>query len=200
MRTIIIPKKFGFPTVDIIFNGKTHTLKSGEEITIEDHLAEIIENAMALAPMVGVPRNKLAQLVEGSYLKITSSDLSGITSIANHAFYKIKGLLSVDIPNKVTHIGDCAFYGCNNLETVSFGEYSEIERIGLIAFELCEKLSKVYLPHNPPVLDNGSAFNNINIACTFYCKTQESLDAYKAAPNWSTLTSTYSFVVENKNG
>lgn len=198
MKTITIPKRFGYPTVDITINGKEETFASGVEISVEDSVAEAIENAIALAPKFGVPRNKLAQLVEGSYLKITASDLSGITSIANHAFYKIKGLTSIEIPNEVTHIGDCALYGCNNLEIVRFGEYSKIERIGLIAFELCEKLSKVYLPPNPPVLDNGSAFNNINTACVFYCKTQESLEAYKKAKNWSTLTGTYSFVVEEK--
>lgn len=196
MRTITVPKKYGYPTLDITVNGKEYTVKSGEEITVEDSVAEAIENAVALAPKIGVPRNKLAQLVEGSYVEITASDLSGITSIANHAFYKIKGLLSIEIPNEVTNIGDCALYGCNNLETVRFGEFSKIERIGLIAFELCEKLSKVYLPPNPPVLDNGSAFNNINTACVFYCKTQESLEAYKKAKNWSTLTGTHTFVVE----
>ena len=196
MKTITIPKRFGYPTVDIEINNKTYTLKSGEEITVDDHVAEVIENAIALEPKQGKNISKLAQLVEGSYLKITASDLSGITSIANHAFYKIKGLLSIEIPNEVTYIGDCALYGCNNLETVIFGKYSKIERIGLIAFELCEKLSKVYLPPNPPVLDNGSAFNNINTACVFYCKTHESLEAYKAAPNWSTLLGTHTFKVE----
>lgn len=196
MKSITIPERFGYPTLEITINGKEQTFNSGVEIEVDDSVAEAIENAIALAPKQGRNLSKLAQLVEGSYLKITASDLNGITSIANHAFYKIKGLLSIEIPNEITYIGDCALYGCNNLETVKFGEYSKIERIGLIAFELCEKLSKVYLPPNPPVLDNGSAFNNINTACVFYCKTQESLESYQKAKNWSTLTGTYTFKVE----
>ena len=50
MKTITIPKSFGYPTVDIVVNGKKYTVKSGEEVTIENHIAEVIENAMALAP------------------------------------------------------------------------------------------------------------------------------------------------------
>lgn len=50
MKTITIPKSFGYPTTEIIANGKTYTLNSGVEITVEDHIAEIIENAIKLEP------------------------------------------------------------------------------------------------------------------------------------------------------
>lgn len=50
MKTITIPKRFGYPTMEIIANGKRYEFKSGEEITIEDHLAEIVENAIKLEP------------------------------------------------------------------------------------------------------------------------------------------------------
>lgn len=48
MRTITVPKKYGYPTLDITVNGKEYTVKSGEEITVEDSVAEAIENAIAL--------------------------------------------------------------------------------------------------------------------------------------------------------
>lgn len=50
MKTITIPKSFGYPTVDIVINNIKHTLKSGVSISVEDHIAEVVENAMALAP------------------------------------------------------------------------------------------------------------------------------------------------------
>ena len=50
MKTITIPKNFGYPTMEIIANGKHYELSSGKEITVEDNLAEVIENAIALAP------------------------------------------------------------------------------------------------------------------------------------------------------
>ena len=55
MKTITIPVRLGYPTVDIEINNKTYTFKSGEEITVDDYVAEVIENAIALAPK-GSPR------------------------------------------------------------------------------------------------------------------------------------------------
>lgn len=50
MKTITIPKSFGYPTVDIVVNNIRYTVKSGEQVTVDDHVAEVIENAIALAP------------------------------------------------------------------------------------------------------------------------------------------------------
>jgi hypothetical protein len=50
MKTIIIPKRFGYPTADITINGIEHTFNTGVEIEVDDHLAAVIENAIALAP------------------------------------------------------------------------------------------------------------------------------------------------------
>ena len=44
-KTIIIPKRFGYPTLDIVVNGKVYTVESNKEIVVEDHVAEAIENA-----------------------------------------------------------------------------------------------------------------------------------------------------------
>lgn len=170
MKTITIPVRFGYPTLEITVNGKEYSVKSGEPITIEDNIAEAIENAIALAPKLGMYKSKLAQLAEESLTELTAEDLAGISIIANCAFYSTKSLLKVTIPNNITKIGDSAFDWCWSLESV-------------------------YLPETPPTLAKTSAFGNIKPNCTFYCKTQESLDAYKAATNWSTLAGTYSFVV-----
>ena len=175
MKNITIPKRFGYPTVGIIANGRHYTLKSGEEISVEDHIAEIVENAIALEPKIGVPRSKVAQLAEGSLEEITAEDLEGISTLSNCAFYGCVGLAKVTIPNGIKTITGNAFGYCWRLESVT-------------------------LPETPPTLANVNAFDGIKANCTFYCKTQASLNAYKAADNWSTLTNTYSFVVENKNG
>ena len=53
MKVIIIPKSMGYPTVDIWVNGKEYTFPSGVEITVDAYLAEVIENAIALAPKEG---------------------------------------------------------------------------------------------------------------------------------------------------
>lgn len=171
MKTITIPKKFGYPTLDITVNGKEYTVKSGEEITIEDHIAEAIENAIALAPKIGVSRNKVAQLAEDSLEEITAEDLSGISTISNCAFYSCKGLIKVTIPNAITKIG-------NN------------------AFDWCASLKSIYLPEIPPELTNSNAFGTAKMSDrTFYCKTQASLDAYLSMPLWSEVAALANFAV-----
>ena len=196
MKTITIPKRFGYPTTDIISNGKHYELKSGEEITVEDHLAEIIENAIALAPKYVRNIGRLAERVEGNITKVDKSDLEGVEVIASYAFAHCDSLKTVTIPNSVTLIEKHAFYGCGSLDSVTIG--NNITKIEVYAFDWCTNLKSVYLPEAPPVLNYTNTFGNINATCTFYCKTQASLDAYKKAANWSTLTGTYSFVVEEK--
>ena len=170
MKIITIPKRFGYPTVDITINGKEETFASGVEISVEDSVAEAIENAIALAPKIGVPRSKLAQLAEGSLMEITAEDLKGISKIAGCAYYSNLGLVKVTIPDGIITIEKNAFNWATNIKSV-------------------------YLPEVPPNLENINAFSNLT--CTFYCKSQKSLEAYKKATNWSTLTGTHSFVVGN---
>ena len=172
MKTITIPKSFGYPTLDITVNGKVYTVKSGEEIAIEDHLAEAIENAVALVPKTERYKSRFAQFVEGSITEVKSEELDGITNISRCSFYNYYNLVSIEIPESVTSIGNYAFDDCNDL-------------VG------------VYLPNTPPALAAENAFASINAGCVFYCKTQSSLDAYKAAPIWSALAGKYTFVVED---
>lgn len=196
MKTITIPKRFGYPTVDIEVNGIVHTFTTGVEIEMEDHLAEVIENAVALAPKQGRNANRLAQRTEGGIEKITATDLDGITTIAGYAFYNLKSLKEATINKGIKTIKECAFFGCSSLEIVRFEDDSELDAIETNVFDWCAKLVKVYLPETPPSLANVDSFQNINSACVFYCKTQASLNAYKAATNWSTLAGTYTFKVE----
>lgn len=49
-KTITIPKSFGYPTADFIINHKRYTLETGVPITVDDAIAEVVENAIALQP------------------------------------------------------------------------------------------------------------------------------------------------------
>lgn len=194
MKTITIPIKFGYPTVDIEINNKKYTLKSGEEISVDDHVAEIIENAIALAPKYERNLSKLAQIAEGSITEITAEDLECVETIVTYALAYSKNLKKLSIPNSVKNIEGYAFYSCNKLESLVMG--SNVKKIGVNAFDWCANLTRVYLPTTPPELANTNAYDHIKTTCVFYCKSQASLNAYKAAANWSTLTGTYTFKVE----
>ena len=196
MKRITIPERFGYPTLEITINGKEQTFASGIEIEVEDSIAEIIENAIALAPKQGRNISRFAQYVEGGITEISERDLEGIDTIAAYTFSQCFSLTRIEIPNNITKIGKSAFTGCTGLKSVIFGDNSKLNTIEENAFVWCTSLGSVYLPPKPPTLTNVNAFADIGKACIFYCKTQASLDAYKAATNWSTLTGTYTFKVE----
>lgn len=171
MKTITIPE-YKNPFI-VVINNNVYQYKGGETVEVPDEVAEAIEDALELAPKPKRYLSKFAQLVGGSLSEVTAKDLEEVSKIFTCAFYGNYYLTKVTIPNGITLIGNSAFEWCVNLESV-------------------------YLPETPPTLDETSAFGNIKSSCVFYCKSQESLNAYKAAENWSTLTGTYSFVVEDK--
>lgn len=196
MKTITIPA-YKNPFI-VIINNKVYQYRAGETIEVPDEVAEAIEDALELVPKPKRYLSRLAQLAEGSITEIIPSDLEGIETIVYYAFGQCFSLIRINFSDSIKMIKSSAFMSCLNLEVIRFGDNSKIDNIGESAFENCMKLSKIYLPPKPPVLGNINAFKSIKAGCTFYCKSQASLDAYKAAPIWSTLTGTYSFVVEDK--
>ena len=193
-KTITIPTNCN-PYI-VVINNKVYTYKAGSTIEVPDEVAEAIEDALELVPKPKRYLSKIAQLAEGSITEIIPSDLDGVETIVYYAFGQCFSLISINFADSIKVLKNSAFISCLNLEVIRFGDNSNLENIGISAFENCMKLSKVYLPPKPPVLDNINAFKSVKASCTFYCKSQASLDAYKAAPIWSDLTSTYSFEVE----
>ena len=84
-----------------------------------------------------------------------------------------------------------------DIEQLEFESGSKLEKIGEYAFSGCTALESIEMPEIPPTLVDVNAFRNLYADCVFYCKSQASLDAYKVAKNWSTLTGTYTFAVES---
>ncbi len=75
-----------------------------------------------------------------------------ITTISRVAFYEAKCLREINIPSTVTLIdgenknSGAAFYACSSLERVTFGENSQLEKIGKEAFTLNSSLKYVKIP------------------------------------------------------
>lgn len=184
MTTITIPKRFGYPTVDIYINGKKYTFSSGVEISVEDEIAGVVNNAVALEPKEGRNLSRIAQLAEGRITVLTASDLEGVTDIYNYAFYNCDRFQSVVIPNSVTNIGYSAFRYCGNLKTLQLpkGLLSISER----AFDNCISLVRVIVKAEIPPIIQPETFTNIPTSCVFEVPSK-SLDAYKKAAYWSSL-------------
>ena len=70
--------------------------------------------------------------------------LNGLMSIGDSAFLGCTGLLKMDIPETVTHIGVSAFYNCSSLETLTL--HDGLWEIGDSAFSKCSSLLAVEIP------------------------------------------------------
>ena len=62
--------------------------------------------------------------------------------------------MSVSIPASVTSIGAAAFIYCPSLETVTFGQDSQLVSIGTWAFQYCTNLANITLPDGLELIDD----------------------------------------------
>ena len=81
-----------------------------------------------------------------------------IVDIGSYAFEDCKFIKHIEIPSSVTTIADHAFYNCTSLESVSFGNNSQLTSIGNRAFQYCA-ITSVTIPNGVTSIGEG-AFNN----------------------------------------
>ena len=105
--------------------------------------------------------------------------------IADDAFDEC-AVVSVEIPNSVTHIGNAAFYSCETLVSVSIG--SGVTHIGDLVFSDCDSLKTIYCHAIfPPYVDERTFFdderetNRYNV--TLYVPDEAWID-YKVHDIW----------------
>ena len=107
---------------------------------------------------------------------------NSLTSIGSCAFYGCRDLTSVSIPNSVTSIGWSAFSGCSGLTSVTIG--NRVTSIGDRAFYECLNLSSLISSAIVPPTIGNEAFPYPNI-CTVTVPCG-SLEAYTASTcHWS---------------
>ena len=71
---------------------------------------------------------------------------NSVTSIGDCAFYGCTGLTKLTLPNSVTSIGDGAFSGCSGLTELTLP--NSVTRIGDCAFYGCTGLTELILPNS----------------------------------------------------
>lgn len=122
--------------------------------------------------------------VEGIFSSITIPNT--VTKIGTQSFYQCTGFTSINIPDSVTSIGNNALSGCTDLTSITIG--TGLTRIEFSAFDGCTSLQSVTInATTPPTLSSLYAFDNTN-DCPIYVPAA-SVDAYKAASQWSKLSS-----------
>ncbi len=99
-----------------------------------------------------------ASIGDGVYYNIDGSDLYiyGTGKMYNYTqgapnpspFYNNTSINTIYIAGGVTSIGDNAFYGCSNVETVYLDNATDLTEIGFNAFQNCSSLAKIDYPGN----------------------------------------------------
>ena len=111
----------------------------------------------------------------------------GVTTIGESCFSDCMSLKSVTIPDGVSIIKSSAFFGCYSLAQIIIP--SSIEKIEGTVFYGCSSLKTVVVKATtPPTLSNSNAFSSIASDAQIVVPT-ESVEDYKAASQWSSLSS-----------
>ncbi|MCD8209870.1 MAG: leucine-rich repeat domain-containing protein [Coprobacillus sp.] len=92
----------------------------------------------------------------GSQLKTIKYDAFYIESENEEEETSLK---EVNLPSSVTTIENHAFYRQTSLETISFGEESQLTTIGASAFSHCESLKSVAIPAGVETIENYTFFH-----------------------------------------
>lgn len=108
----------------------------------------------------------------------------GVTTIGDSTFNQAYGLTSINIPDSVTTIGTIAFSGNRNLRQITIG--SGITSIGNQATVNSVNIQSITIKATTPPTISELTWQSTT--CPIYVPSQ-SVEAYKAATNWSSLAS-----------
>ena len=110
---------------------------------------------------------------------------NSVTSIGSCAFFGCSGLISIEIPNSVTSIGYSAFENCTSLTSIEIP--NSMISISSYTFSGCSGLTSITIHAEiPPTLGYG-AFNNVNKSIPLYVPCGSSA-AYQSAAYWNEFT------------
>ena len=85
---------------------------------------------------------------------ITADMLNGFTCIGNEAFYYCTNLASIEISNSITSIGNYAFYYCTGLSFVMIP--NSVTSIGAWAFADCTGLTSITIPNSVEIIKDDA--------------------------------------------
>ena len=116
----------------------------------------------------------------GNTIYDSRDDCNAIVETASNTLKA--GCMNTTIPNSVTNIGNCAFWGCSNLTSISIP--NSVTSIGSEAFEDCLNLNDVYCYADNVPNTSSYAFYNSNIYNATLHVPNGSIDTYKAMEPW----------------
>ncbi len=94
---------------------------------------------------------------------------NGVTSIGDLAFYGLENLVSVSLSKDIADIGNFAFAGCKSLRAISFPQ--SLKTIGESAFEECESLVSAVLPSELETLKTRAFYRCYSLSSVTFPKS-----------------------------
>ena len=113
---------------------------------------------------------------------LTDATLNNSGAIGRYAFFGCNSLTDVTFGNNITSIGGYAFYNCKSLTDVTFGD--NITSIGGYAFRGCTSLTSVTFNSPTPPTIYSTSFQDVPTTCKFYVPCS-AVNTYRTASNWS---------------
>ena len=184
--------------------GAFYNCKSLENITIGDDVTSIGYNAFYFCTgfeSISVSSGNTVYHSVGNCLIETGSETlilgcknsviptdGSVTSIGDRAFYGCTNLESITIPDGVTSIGDSAFYGCTNLESITIP--NSITNIGFEAFRNCTSLESITIPDGVASIDENAFWSCSSLESITIGKGLKSIGSF-AFIGCKSLTSVY---------
>lgn len=110
----------------------------------------------------------------------------GLTSVTTEIFCECYILASIIIPDSITNIDDSSFKNCYSLVSVTIPDSVSIIDSG--AFSYCGSVKEYYFMSDTPPSIVADVFDGHSSDVIIYVPAA-SVDAYKAATNWSNLAS-----------
>ena len=114
---------------------------------------------------------------------------SSYSTVPWYSSYSSK-ITGATIGSGVTSIGECAFWGCSSLTSVSFGENSQLTSIGLYAFYYCSSLTSIVIPSSVTSIGNYAFYKCSSLtSVSFGENSQLTSIGYEAFEDCDSLTS-----------
>ncbi|MBR6579815.1 MAG: leucine-rich repeat protein [Ruminococcus sp.] len=121
--------------------------------------------------------------------KVVTAEISdGITYIGDYAFNNCMYMTSVSIPDSVSSIGEYAFNNCTKITSISIP--NTVTSIGQYAFFDCQSLTSITIPDSVTVLETSVFYDCFNLTSVTLSENVESIKfgAFQNCKNLDSVT------------